>query len=78
MDCYLKSVDYDIWYIVMHGDIILKKKVDDIFVAKVYEEFDDKDKIILSKKVKAKKFLICGLDRNIYNSIDQASSAHDM
>ena len=26
IDCYLKSVDYDIWYIVMHGDIIPKKK----------------------------------------------------
>ena len=78
MECYLKSIDYDIWYIVMHGDIIPKKKVDDIFVAKLHEELDDKDKIILFKKAKAKKFLICGLDENIYNSIDQASSAHDM
>ena len=29
MEFYLKSVDYDIWYIVMHGDIIPKKEVDD-------------------------------------------------
>ena len=34
MDCYLKSIDYDIWYIVMHGDIIPRKKVDDKFVKK--------------------------------------------
>ena len=78
MECYLKFIDYDIWYIVMHGDIIPKKKIDDIFVAKVHEELDVKDKIILSKNTKAKNFLICGIDRNIYNSVDQASSAHDM
>ena len=62
----------------MHGDILPKKKVDDTFIAKVHEELDDKDKIILSKNAKAKNFLICGLDRNIYNSVDHASSAHDM
>ena len=77
MDCYLKSVDYDLWYIVMQGDIIPWTKVGDIFVDKVYEELDDKDKIMLSINAKAKKFLICSLDRNIYNSVDQASSAHD-
>ena len=25
MDCFLKSINYDIWYIVMNGDIIYKK-----------------------------------------------------
>ena len=44
MECYLKSVDYDIWYIVMHGDFIPKKKLDNIFVAKVHEELDAKEK----------------------------------
>ena len=29
IDCFLKSIDYDIWYIVMNGDIIPKKKVED-------------------------------------------------
>ena len=53
----------------MHEDIIPKKKVDDIFTAKVHEKLDDKDKIIFSKNAKAKNFLICGLDRNIYNSV---------
>ena len=78
MEFYLKSVDYDIWYIVMHGDIIPKKKVGDIFFDKVHKELDDKDKIMLSKNAKAKNFLICGLDRNMSNSVDQASNAHDM
>ena len=54
----------------MYGDIIPKKKVDDIFTAKVYKELDDKDKIILSKNAKTKNFFICDLDRNIYNSVD--------
>ena len=44
----------------------------------MHEELDDKDKIILSKNAKAKNFLICGLDRNIYNNVNQASSDHDM
>ena len=78
MDCYLKFVDYDIWYIVMHGDIISRKKVDDRFVDKVHEELDEKDKIMISKNAKAKNFLICCLDRNIYSSVNQASSENDM
>ena len=32
MDCYLKSTDYDIWYIIMHGDMIPIKNIDDRFV----------------------------------------------
>ena len=44
----------------------------------MHEELDNKDKIMLSKNAKTKNFLICGLDRNIYNSVDQASSVHDM
>ena len=78
IDCYLKSIDYDIWYIDMHGDIIPRKKVDDRFFDKVHEELDEKDKIMLTKNAKVKNFLICGLNRNIYNSADQASSTHDM
>ena len=78
MNCFLKSMDYDIWYIVMNGDAIPKKKVDNFFVEKSYEELDDKDRVILSKNAKAKHYLICGLDRDIYNSVDQASSAHEM
>ena len=78
MDCFLKSIDYNIWYIVMNGDIIPKKKVDNILVEKSFEELDDKDKAMLSKNARAKHYLICGLDRDIYNSVDQASSAHEM
>ena len=52
MDCYLKSIDYDIWYIVMYGDIIPSKKVDDVYVNKRHEELDDKDKIMLFKNAK--------------------------
>ena len=78
MDCYLKSIDYVIWYIVMHGDIIPKKKVDDRLVEKTHEDLDDKDKIMISKNAKPKNYFICGLQRNIYNSLDQASSAHEM
>ena len=78
MDCYLKSIDYDIWYIVMHGDMILMKKVDDKFVEKTREDFDEKEKIMISKNAKANNYLICRLDRNIYNSVDQTSCAHEM
>ena len=54
MDCYLKSIDYDIWYIVMLGDIIPRKKVDNRFVEKTHEDLDDKDKIMISKNAKEK------------------------
>ena len=77
MDCFFfKSIDYDIWYIVMNGDIILKKKVEDIWVLKIHEDFDDRDKILMSKNARAKHYLFCSLDIDIFNSIDQASSAH--
>ena len=78
MDCYLKFTDYDIWYMVMHRDMILMKKVDDRFVEKTYKDFDEKDKIMMSKNAKTKNYLIYGLDRNIYNSVDQVSSAYKM
>ena len=54
MNCYLKSFDYDIWYIVIHGNIIPRKKIGDIFVDKVHEELDDKFKIMLSKMLRQK------------------------
>ena len=62
----------------MHGDMIPMKKVDDRFVEKTRKDFDEKEKIMISKNAKAKNYLICELDRNIYNSIDQASSAHEL
>ena len=62
IDCYLKSIDYDIWYIIMHCDMIPVKKVDDRFVGKTHEDFDERDKIMISKNAKAKNYLICGLD----------------
>ena len=78
MDCYLKSIDYDIWYIVMHGDIIPRKKIEGRFVYKAHEDLDEKDKIMISKNAKATNYLICDIDRNIYNSMGQASNAHEM
>ena len=75
---FLKIIDYDFWYIVMNGDIIPKKKVEDIWVLKTHEDFDERDKILISKKAKAKHYLFCSLDRDIFNSVDQASSAHEI
>ena len=62
----------------MHSDMIRMKKIDNRFVEKTHEDFDERDKIMISKNTKAKNYLIYGLDRNIYNSVDQASSAHKM
>ena len=58
--------------------MIPMKNVDEWFVEKTHEDFDEKDKIMISKNAKAKNYLIYGLDRNIYNSVDQASSTHEM
>ena len=78
MDFYLKSIDYGIWYIVMHGDMVPMKKIDDrlrklmrILMRKTKSRY-------LRMLIKAENYLICGLDRNIYNSVDQVSSAHEM
>ena len=62
----------------MHGDMSPSKKLEDRFVEKTHKDLEDRDNIMISKNVKAKNYLICGLDRNIYNSVDQASSAHEM
>ena len=69
MDYFLKSIDYDIWYIVMNGDIIPKKKVEDRRVLKTHEDFDERDKILISKNTRAKHYLFCSLDRDIFNSM---------
>ena len=36
MDCFLKSIDYDLWYIAMNGDIVPKKKVENKWVVKTH------------------------------------------
>ena len=79
MDYFLKSIDYDIWYIIMHGDMIpKKKKVDNVLVEKSYEDLDDGDKILLSKNARAKHYVFCSLDRDVFNSVDQVSSAPEI
>ena len=59
MDCYLNSIDYDLQYIVTHGDMIPTKKVYDRLGEKTQEVFDEKDKIMISKNVTANNYLIC-------------------
>ena len=59
----------------------LKKKVEDGWVVKTHDDFDDRDKIMISKNARAKHYFTCGLYRYIFNSIDQACkacSAHEM
>ena len=41
MECFLKSIDYDLWYIVIYGDIIPRTKVGDTYVDKVHVDLDD-------------------------------------
>ena len=78
MDYFLKSIDYDIWYIVINGDIVPKKMVEDAWVLKTHEAFDDKDKILISKNSRAKHYLFCSLNTNIFNSVENALSAHNI
>ena len=44
IDYFLKSINYYFQYIVVHGDMIPMKKVDNRFVEKTHEDFDEKDK----------------------------------
>ena len=60
----------------MNEDIMPKKKVENRWVLKTHEDFDDRAKILISKNTRAKHYLFCNLDRDILNNIDQASSAH--
>ena len=69
MDCFLKSMDYDLWYIVVHGNMIHMKKVDGRLIEKTHDNFDKKDKIMISKNAKAKNYLIYGLGKNIYKIV---------
>ena len=62
----------------MIGDIIPKKKVEDIWVLKTYEDFYDRDKILIFKNARVKHYLFCSLDRDIFNSVENASSTQDI
>ena len=48
-------MDYDLWYIIMHGNIIPTKKVDDV-VVKTHKDLNKKIKIMISKNDKAKNY----------------------
>ena len=78
METYLQSIDYDLWHIVSNGPYIPKHVVNSVEILKTYEALDENDKRMLSKNAKAKYALICGLDRDVFKNIEQASTAHDM
>ncbi|XP_062104243.1 uncharacterized protein LOC133815415 [Humulus lupulus] len=78
METYLQSIDYDLWHIVSNGPYIPKHVINDKEVIKTYEAYDEEDKKMLSKNAKAKYALICGLDRDVFKNIEQASTAYDM
>ena len=78
METYLQSIDYDLWHIVSNGPYIPKHVINGVEVLKTYEAYDENDKKMLSKNAKAKYALICGLDRDVFKNIEQASTAHDM
>ncbi|XP_060960663.1 uncharacterized protein LOC133031227 [Cannabis sativa] len=78
METYLQSIDYDLWHIVCYGPYIPMHVVDGVETVKKYDAYNENDKKMMSKNAKAKYALICGLDRDIFKNIEQASSAHDM
>ncbi|KAM6597070.1 hypothetical protein CsatA_007594 [Cannabis sativa] len=78
METYLQSIDYDLWHIVSSGPYVAKHVINGVEVIKTYEAYDENDKKMLSKNAKAKYALICGLDRDIFKNIEQASTAYDM
>ena len=41
----------------MNGDIVPKKKVEDRWLVKTRNDFDDRDKIMISKNARAKYYL---------------------
>ncbi|KAM6587476.1 hypothetical protein CsatA_010081 [Cannabis sativa] len=78
IETYLQSIDYDLWHIVSSGPYVAKHVINGVEVIKTYEAYDENDKKMLSKNAKAKYALICGLDRDIFKNIEQASTAYDM
>ncbi|XP_062099833.1 uncharacterized protein LOC133805684 [Humulus lupulus] len=78
METYLQSIDYDLWHIVSNGPYIPKHVINGVEVINTYEAYDEEDKKMLSKNARAKYALICGLDRDVFKNIEQASTAYDM
>ncbi|PON45668.1 hypothetical protein TorRG33x02_328160, partial [Trema orientale] len=75
---FLKFMGDDLLNIIVQGPYIPKKIIDNKFVEKEFYEFDDFDKIMFSKNGCAFNCLLCSLDVNIYNSVQMATSAHEM
>ncbi|PON55777.1 Zinc finger, CCHC-type, partial [Parasponia andersonii] len=78
MDTYLRSIDFDLWYIVTRGLLKMTKIVNGVEVEKDIEEYDEKDKMSFTKNGKARNILMCGLDRNVYNNIEKAKDTHEL
>ncbi|XP_075096444.1 uncharacterized protein LOC142174532 [Nicotiana tabacum] len=62
--------DYELWDIVIDGSLAtLKKNTEGVDVPKTRVDYTAKDLRKWEKNVKAKKWLICGLDPNEYSRI---------
>ena len=51
MDRYLRSLDFDLWYIITKGPFVFRKKVGDKFVDKEIDEYDVNDKIAFQRTI---------------------------
>ena len=78
MRIFIRSQDLDVWHVVEHGNFIPQKRVDGKLVPKEYEELTADDKKHISMNDKALSILICGITREVFNSVSHCETAQDM
>ena len=78
MRIFIRSQDIDVWRVIEVGNFIPKKRVDGQMIPKEYDELTFEDKKQLSMNDKALSILICGITRDVFNSVSHCETAQDM
>ena len=78
MRIFIRSLDIDVWRVVEHGNFIPQKREDGKLIPKEYEELNHEDKRQLSMNDKALSILICGITRDVFNSVSHCETAKEM
>lgn len=64
METYLKSIDCQMWRIIIEGNIAITKVVDGKIIPKEENEYNDNDWNKASLNARATHFLYCALSTN--------------
>ena len=78
MTWYLESLDLEVWKTILFGYTFPTKDVDEGKIRKTLEEYNEEENRKFQLNSRAIYILVCAMDRNEYNRINQCKTAKEI